>query len=240
MLRVWPESKWFACAAVYPRVHTARQVRLANWAWPISCRESAKGQSGPAGLQRKASVRPLSILPAGPLLHNGMVVVFFFSFFLHSSLFVLKFWAAELTPGLLLQPPLWRQPSEGRPLIFLTPWRVLAAVSADVSLAEAQVSRRSWHAAANEINGMPWRARRAPKRFLPIWNAVSRPTPVRWTRSGLKAIDLHCRLWVSCILRGTLMTVMIFLFFFNLQKSYYCQFAYITGICQVHNGSVRN
>lgn len=139
-----------------------------------------------------------------------------------------------------LQPPLWRQPSEGRPLIFLTPWRVLAAVSADVSLAEAQVSRRSRHAAANEINGMPWRARRAPKRFFPIWNAVSRPTPVRWTRSGLKAIDLHCRLWVSCILRGTLMTVMIFLFFFNLQKSYYCQFAYITGICQVHNGSVRN
>lgn len=210
MLRVWPESKWFACAAVYPRVHTARQVRLANWAWPISCRESTKGQSGPAGLQRKASVRPLSILPAGPLLHNGMVVVFFFLSPLVALCFeILSCWTHSWAA---LQPPLWRQPSEGRSLIFLTPWRVLAAVSADVSLAEAQVSRHSRHAAANEINGRPWRACRAPKHFLPIWNTVSRPTPVRWTRSGLKAIDLHCRLWVSCILRGTLMTVILFFF----------------------------
>lgn len=41
--------------------------------------------------------------------------------------------------------------------LSLSPRWVLAAVSADVSLAEAQVSRRSRHAAAaaNEINRMP-------------------------------------------------------------------------------------
>lgn len=70
------------------------------------------------------------------------------------SLFVLKFWAAELTLGLFFSHDFEGSSAERRPLIFLP--KELFTPSADVSLAEAQVSSRSQQYSSNEINRMLW------------------------------------------------------------------------------------
>lgn len=97
---------------------------------------------------RKGSVKALYILSTGRVLCFQWHVFFFF---LSLCFEILSCWTHTWA---VFQPRLWRQQAERRPLIFLP--KELFTPSADVSLAEAQVSSRSQQYSSNEINRMLW------------------------------------------------------------------------------------
>lgn len=156
MLRVWQESKLFACAALQYALWSRRVVKSSRltehdpfhagnqWRSRVDQPESAQGKVQPG----------FSIFYPSVVCSALQWDVVFLSSPPPRSLF----WNSELPNSLLGCFSATTLKAAGRKEASdLSPQRVLGALSADASLAEAQVSSRSQQHGANEINRMLWR-----------------------------------------------------------------------------------
>lgn len=113
------------------------------------CNAGSRGRGRTGQCTRKGSVKACHTLSAGRIPCSCDVSVG--CFFPSLCFEILSCWTHTWA---VFQPWLWRQQAERRPLIFLP--KEFLPLSADVSLAEAQVSSHSEQYSSNEINGMLW------------------------------------------------------------------------------------
>lgn len=128
-----------------------QRVVMSSWKTekrPVSCRESEECYTGPARVHEERFSQGFlySIHWSCTLLQRCFSRMLF-------PLFVLKFWAAELTLGLFFSRDFEGSRQKGGLWSFSPKSSFL---STDMSLAEAQVSSHSELYNSNEINGMLW------------------------------------------------------------------------------------
>lgn len=180
MLRVWQESKLFACAALQYALWSRRVVKSSRltehdpfhagnqWRSRVGQPESARGKIQPGFSIFYPSVACSAL---------QWDVVFLSSPPPSRSLF----WNSEQPNSLLGCFSATTLKAAGRKEASdLSPQRVLAALSADASLAEAQVSSRSQQHGANEINRMLWRERWKTRTRAHTSHSEARSADLKW------------------------------------------------------------